>query len=124
MATAITVAETVWIQKGVARISWVFASGTTLGQGNALSAPHLPDKTVQVFGPTGGTTSVTIQGSNDLTPTGNYVTLVDPQGTNLSFTNTAIEAILESPRFIRPDLTVATGPAVTVTIVSRSGLRG
>lgn len=122
MATGtIAVAHTM-VAKGVCSVQWT-ATGIT-GLGVAMNAPGLPDKTVQVIGPTGGTTQVVIQGSNDATPTvGNWTTLVDPQGNDLDFTDAAIEAILENPRYIRPNFAVATGPTVTVTILARSAVR-
>lgn len=118
MATGDIPASTVAIAKGVYKTQWS-VTGVT-GIGYALNAPNLPDKTLHVLGPTGGTTQVVVEGTNDDTPTGdNWTTLVDPHETDLSFTDEAIEAILENPRYIRPRFPVATGPAVTVTIISR-----
>lgn len=121
MATADIAAAHVMIARGVCQMHWQ-ATGVT-GVGFAMNAPGFPDKTVQVLGPTGGTTQVVIEGSNEDTPTGVFTTLVDPQGNDLDFTDAAVEAILENPRFIRPRFPVATGPTVDVRIIARSGLR-
>ncbi len=118
MATADIAAGHVRIAHGIVEMRWT-AVGVT-GVGFAMNAPGLADKTVHVVGPTGGTTQVVIEGTNDDTPTGdNWTTLVDPQGNDLDFTNQGVEAILENPKFIRARFPVATGPTVIVTILAR-----
>ena len=116
-------ASHVWIAKGVLLSTWdaLLASGDV---GSNLDAARLPDKTVTVTGPTGGTTSVTIEGSNDGT---NFQALTEPQGgTEIVFTSaTEIWTILENPRYIRPRLDTVTSGAVSpvIYITSRADVR-
>lgn len=125
MATADISASHKMIAKGICEMSWTATKVT--GVGFAMNAPNLPDKTVHVLGVTGGTTQVIIEGTNATSPTvgaTQWTTLVDPQGTDLDFTNRAIETILENPRYIRPRWPVATGGHdVSVVIIARGGLR-
>ncbi len=124
MATADLPASHKFIAKGIVEMRWT-ATGVT-GVGFAMNAPNLPDKTVHVLGPTGGTTQVVIEGTNATTATvgaTDWTTLVDPQGTALDHVSSFIETILENPRYIRPRIPVATGPDVTVTIIARGALR-
>lgn len=118
MATADIAASHKRLSHGVVEMRWTFTAVT--GVGFAMNAPELSDKTVHVAGPTGGTTQVVIEGTSDDTPTGtSWTTLEDPQGNDLDFTNAAMEAILDNPRYIRARVPVATGPTVIVTIVAR-----
>lgn len=109
-----------WIARGVHRHAW---TGVTNGDhGFALSAPHLPDKTIYVGGTVGTGGGVGIYGSNATGPTnGPFEILHDPQGNNLTFTvSGVVEQLLENPRFIRPFVT--SGDASTsfnIIIVSR-----
>ncbi len=123
MATADLTSFHNMIAKGVCQMRWT-STGVT-GVGFAMNAPYLPDKTVHVIGPTGGTTNVVIEGTNDDSPTTtNWTTIVDPQGNALDFTNEAMETILENPRYIRPRIPTATGGAdIVVTIMARGQLR-
>ncbi len=128
MATAVVMAEHKMIAKGVMAITWKWTA-TVTGFGSTLNAPNLPDKTVQVLGPTGGTTSIRIMGSNATTPTGSYSLLQDDQNTALSFTNASgegeIEVVMQNPRWIRPYASTVTGgdSLPEVRMVCRSGLR-
>lgn len=101
-------------------VTWVLP--TTGDTGQPLEAAGFPDKTVQAFGT--AVTSITMEGSNDprvLTDAVNAVwfPLVDPQGNAITKTAAFGEVLLESPRFIRPNLT--TGTAVTVIVACRIG---
>lgn len=93
---------------------------TALANGQAgdnISAFQFSDKTVQVGGTFGVGGSVTIQGSNDGTT---WNTLTDLQGNALTMTASAIEAISENPRYIRPNVTAGDGTtALNVTILGR-----
>ena len=118
MATAAINSYCEYTSRGVAQMVWT-ATGIT-GEGVAMNAPGLPDKTVHIVGPTGGTSTVIIEGTNDATPTGTWTTLTDPQGNAISKTSDAIESILENPKYIRPRFSVVTsGKTIVVTIVAR-----
>jgi hypothetical protein len=71
-----------------------------------------PDKTIGSVG-TGST--VTLEGSNDLT---NWTALNDNTGTAISLTSGAFAVVLENPLYVRAKATTA---GATVTIV---GVRG
>lgn len=101
----------VFISKGVVLSSW---EATASGVGSALDGSGYPDKTVEVVGPTGGTTTLIIEGA--MSATGPWTTLVDPQGNNLSFTNKGMEAILDNPRYIRPRAETVTSGAATILV--------
>ena len=133
MATnAITV---VAVSRGAYRARWLFVSGVFASGdvGQAFDAPHLPDKSVWVDGPTGGTTAVVIEGPNEPQaatsshPTGPWQTLHSAavQGaTTLSFTDSGVDQILENTLYVRPRLETATGgQSITVVITAQSGRR-
>lgn len=112
-----------WIAKGVHRTHW---APTVSGAGLAQSAPQLPDKTVIVSGPTGGTTAVTIQGSNATTATAGYFALNSAAATGgalSGLTAAGVFTILENTRWIRPLLTTATRADVTITMIERADIR-
>lgn len=112
MTTAYTV-EYLDIAAGrnVIVVKW---AGIPLGSsGVPWCSAEYSDKTVHILGVFNGTT-VTIEGSNQPVPT-DYVSLVDPQGNTISKAATGIEAILESPLWIKPVTTV--GGALTAIIV-------
>lgn len=74
----------------------------------------LADKSVQVSGTfsTGG--EVTMEGSMDNTT---WATLNDPQGNPITLTTGGVEAILENPRYVRPNVTGGDGSTdLTVSI--------
>lgn len=123
MPTAIAALQTagLYISKGVHSMSW---SATVSGVGTPLDAAALPEKTVQMQGPTGGTSRIIIEGTNgDTAGTATWVTLSTPTDGLLDFTNVTggiLKVIRESPRMIRPRFeTVTTGKTLTVLIVSR-----
>lgn len=120
MATGEFAAHHKMISRGVMRMQWVF---TASGAGFAMNAPDLTDKTVHVVGPTGGTSQVVLEGSNDGSgATAVWETLHDPQGNDLSTVSGLIETILENPQYIRPRApTVTTGKSIQVTIIARGG---
>lgn len=88
-------------QKGVARVTWPSLSVSESGQ--AAGVTRWQEKTIQIIGPL-GTTTLTIQGSNDGT---NWATL-NAKGNDadssipLSGLVAGIYSILENPAFIRP----------------------
>jgi hypothetical protein len=73
-----------------------------IAEGDTVAWARIPikaDKSVHVFGDFGGT--VTIQGSNEDTPT-NPVTLTAPDGVALTFTAVGLRSILQPVMWIRP----------------------
>jgi len=79
------------------------------------------DKTVHILGNFSDST-VTIEGTNESTPS-NFVILTDPQGNPISKVVAAIEAITESPLYLRPKVSGGTTPSVTVIIVAKKNKR-
>lgn len=102
---------------GVKIVRWALANADD-GVG-VVTAPFA-DKTVTITGTFGGAT-VVVQGSNDSTDgtDGTWITLVDPQGTGISKTSAAIEAILENPLWIRATSSGGSGSAIVVILVGR-----
>ena len=86
--------------------------------GGAVSIPGASDRSVQVMGTFGGTT-VTIQGSNERTPTV-WATLHDVNGDALTFTSAGIEVVAENTTHIRPLLAGGAGVDVDVIMLVRS----
>ena len=85
-------------------VTWIDLD-TTNDTGVPIEMPGSTVRSIQIGG-TFDSATVVIEGSNDGT---NYLTLTDPQGNALSKTAAAIEAIQESPRFLRPKVTSAGG---------------
>lgn len=84
--------------------------------GTAIELPNWPDRSVQIRGTFGGTT-ITIQGSNEATPT-TWATLTQPGGAPLSFTAAGLAQVVEITRWIRPLSTGGAGVAVTVEMIA------
>lgn len=107
---------TVDVRKGVYKTTWeALANGD---DGGWLDAPHLTDKSVQVLGTFGVNGSVDIEGSNDGGTT--QFKLTNPSDTDLTFTATGGEAILQNVQLIRPKVTNGDGTtAIDVVIVSK-----
>jgi hypothetical protein len=104
-------------------MSWSFVSGGAR-IGYAMNAPNLPDKTVWVEGPTGGTSQIIIEGTNATTATVGatqwYTLSYAATGGDLDFTTREVGQILENTRYIRPRcVTVTNGMTVTVKILAR-----
>lgn len=111
----LTGAVQVRVPRGTMKVVWGPAAAADTATGVLVS--HFPDKSVVIEG-TFGTSTVTIQGSNDSTDgtNGVWVVLVDPQGTAISKTANAVEQILENPLWIRPTFGAGTGSALNVTM--------
>jgi len=127
MATAIAalLAKTEAIAKGLYHINW---SATVSGVGNPFVGPHLDWSTVQIQGPTGGTSQVDIEGTNgQAVSTATWITLESVSGESLSFTNVTggrMLSIREIPFMVRPNFsTVTAGKTLSVTMVVRGPLR-
>jgi hypothetical protein len=89
--------------------------------GQPMEMPDYGDLTVTVEGTfsTGG--SITLEGSNNGT---NYYALTDGQGNAITKTTAGIEAIIETPRYIRPNVTAGDGTtALQCRILARRGSR-
>ena len=127
MATAAVLGSTVALSKGVYKTEWNWTT-TASGGSNPMNAPHLPEKTVQVHGPTGGDTSVIIQGSNvsAVPPTGvgasEWTTLTTPTDGELTLAGAlnsgSLRVIRENPRYIRSQVSSVT-EVVKVVVISR-----
>lgn len=103
----------------VQTVSW--AAMTTNDTGQPWLRSDYSDKCVQIFGNFGGTASVSMEGSNDprviSDPTNAvWFVLTDPSSTAITKTAAAGEQILENPKWIRPNVTLGTTPAITVII--------
>lgn len=98
--------------------SAVWASLAKGESGDAFRAPHFNDKTVIVEG-TFDTVTVTIQGRND---SGAWVTLHDPQGSDLTFTTDGTAIISENTEEVRPTVdSSGTGTTdVKVSIIAKT----
>jgi hypothetical protein len=78
------------------------------------------DLTVTIEGDFGTGVTGSLEGSNDGT---NYYALTDPQGNAISKTAAAVEAVTETPRYIRPKAASGTGGAIECRILARRGSR-
>jgi hypothetical protein len=94
-------------------IKWTGLVGSTADVGDALEMPTWADRSVQVIG-TFGTTTVSIQGSND---GATWVTLTDTAAGALTFTSTGLRQILQVTRYIRPSAPSGTGTALDVHLL-------
>lgn len=84
-------------------------------EGSAVSRPGGNDRSVHVIGTFGGGT-VTIQGSNEPTPS-TWSTLHDAAGNNLTFTSAGLELVAENTRWLRPVLSGASGADIDVYLL-------
>ena len=110
-----------YVSKGVYRHAWS-AGATVTGVGNAVDVYTMDDVSIEISGPTGGTSSITIEGSNGATPTGTYFTLNTPTGV-ATFTTAVNKMIVERPRYIRPNMTVNTGIVGEIILIGSGGGR-
>jgi hypothetical protein len=97
-------------------VTWLaLANGDT---GAPVETPEFADRTVQ-FGKTGdayGAGTLVLEGSND---GATWFTLKSPLGTALSVTVNAMHGVLESPRFMRPNLGGGAAGGVDVFLMCR-----
>ncbi len=98
---------------GTHRHLWETLTSTNL-DGAAISIPGAADRTVQIMG-VFDTCTVVLQGSLEATPTV-WFTLTDPQGTPISKTAAAGEAILENVTWIRP-LVSSAGASTDIDVI-------
>lgn len=106
-----------WLGRGLHQSKW---TGLLNGDdGAAQLNGSLPDKTVHVKGTFGTGGTIIIEGSNDGST---WKTLTDPQGTALSFTAEGMEAVQESPAYMRPRVTAGDGTTdLTCILIERAG---
>lgn len=102
----------------IKQVQWSGGAGGDTGAQFELK--QWDDVTVQVSG-TFGTSTVTIKGSNDGT---NWHTLNCKHvssGSNhtLSYTAAGLDEMLDSPRYIRPEVSAGTGTGIQVTAICR-----
>lgn len=106
-----------------ATITWTPLTTTNL-DGQAFAMPAFADRSIHVYGTFGAAATLTIQGSNEVTPT-NWVTLAaagDPAEDMVFLTagGNDIKQILEVSRFIRPLLSGGDGTtSLTVQMLIR-----
>lgn len=74
--------------------------------GSPVNLSDFPDRTVQVIGTFGAGGSVNFEGSNNGV---NWAVLTDPQGNAISKTTASMEAVTETPVFVRPIVTAGDG---------------
>jgi hypothetical protein len=107
---------------GVRVITWALT--TANADGNPVDLTAYPDRTLHIYGTFGGGT-LTMQGSNDpngqATPNSgvDWQSIRDPQGAAIAKTSNYMGALLESPRWLRPNLTGSTAATVTVVVMAR-----
>lgn len=79
------------------------------------------DMTVTVEGTFGSGGTIKLRGSNDGT---NYYDLTDPQGNAISKSAAGIEAVIEAPVYVRPEVTAGDGSTdLQCRIMARKGSR-
>lgn len=110
-----------YIARGVYQHTW---SATISGRGNPLSAANLPDKTVQIQGPTGGTSQVILEGTNGAAAsTATWITMRSVTDGAIDITNATGGLFFQlrgNPRMIRPHFaTVTTAKTLSVIIVAK-----
>ncbi len=130
MATADVIGATKALARGVYQTVWSWTS-TATGASNPMSCHAYPDKTVQAFHPTGGTSRIVIEGSNvtaalngaDIGSASDWTVLTTPTDGLLqvagAFVNSGdIKVIRENPRWIRGRASTVTGN-IKVIIIAR-----
>ena len=103
-----------------ASVPMLMATWSPLANGDTGSPVELPayaDQTVTIEGTFSVGGSCTLKGSNDGT---NYYALTDPQGNAITMTSARIEAVTETPRFVKPHVTAGDGStAIQVRLIAR-----
>lgn len=86
-----------------------------------VSMPELSDKSVQVLGTFGGSTTA-VHGSNDGGTT--YAALNDPTGTAIAITSAKIKAVLENTEYVKPVVTGGSSQSLSIAMVAKLSVRG
>lgn len=100
-------------------VAWTaLANGDT---GEPYESLDYGDLSVTFEGTFGAGGTIKLRGSNDGS---NYYDLTDPQGNAISKTAAGIEQVVETPRYIRPEVTAGDGTtALQCRILARRGSR-
>ncbi len=128
MATAVAalLAKCVAQSKGIYTMDW---TATVSGVGNPFVGPAADWMTVQIQGPTGGTSQIDIEGTNGQTvSTATWVIMESVSGESLSFTNVTggrMISVREVPFMVRPNFGTVTNTSgvMAVKMVVRMPLR-
>ena len=112
------------VAAGADLILWEGLSGDDTGK--PLPFPKFPERTIHFYGDFGGGTA-TLEGSNDPRANPDHVDhdnaewfeLEDLNGIKISKTDSDGEGVAQSPHWIRPVLTGATGGSVTASLIAR-----
>lgn len=100
---------------GAEHAEWALTNADAIGE--ALRIPGGSDKTVQFIGTWGGAT-VVLEGSNALTPgAGDWSTLHEPDGAEISATADYISFVAENPLWVRPVLSGGAGASIAARLV-------
>lgn len=105
-------------------------TATVSGPGNPFIGPYMEDMTFALYGPTGGTSQIILEGTNgSVVSTATWVTLLESvSGAALDYTNVTGGVMVSPrarPRMIRPRFAVVTsGKTLNVNMVARGPLRG
>lgn len=85
--------------------------------GEAVNALRFPAKTIEVSGTFSTSCSVTMQGSAQSADDGDWYTLTDDFGNDLSLTAADVKNIRQNPKFIRPSVSSAAGSTTSCLTV-------
>ena len=89
-----------------------------------MAAPHLPDKNIQLQGPTGGTSRIIMEGTNgSVASTATWITLRSVTDGAIDSTNVTGGLFFQprgNPRMIRPHFeTVTAGKTLSVIVIAK-----
>ena len=103
----------------VMKFTWTLTTADHTGDAIEGRFAEFADRTFYFLGTWGGATAA-VEGGDGTT----YLPLTDPQGTAISKTADAIEAVTEVPEYSRPRLSsVGAGASIVVTCIARRGFR-
>jgi len=100
----------------VMKFTWTFTATADVGAPIPAAFCEWADRTVQMSGTWNGST-VLWEGSNNVGAT--YLPLVDRQGSAISKTADAIEAVTEITELARPRASAGTPTAVVISVIAR-----
>lgn len=104
--------------RGIATASWVFTTAT--GASTSLSLGNYSQLYARFAGPSGGTSSLTIEGAYDDSPSGPWQTLSTVTGLALTLTDAepaVIYEVEENLPYVRARASTATEAGLTVSLV-------
>jgi hypothetical protein len=104
------------LPKDAVLFTWLALDGDDTGV--PVDVSSCVQLTVHVYSSTYGSSTVTVEGSNDtLSTSTEYVGLTDPQGTAISKTADGIEAVEEHPKWFKPRTASGTAASVGVGLL-------